>query len=339
MTTSLAQSTEGPNAGFTAGLICPGPESYRFGKLKELQTFRRTVQVPSRRFRARIRVPGVRCKIPAQDFTEVRSGSKIVISSLAEGKWPTLRMTFVDTVPESLPVYEALDVANADNSVDAWLLWTRLAWSVGVGHGLVIEDDEGVLVGLAYGDNEMFDDIRHLVSIIRKLKYIEEVFGTRFLIPPRFQPGDVQLTELVFRAITEGEFSMRGSRFMLPQLKPADFRLNEPPFSRPGQFSVRSKTEDEQSTRLLGKKLDLGPVAVTLRDTVVANRGMLAELDPASEKPLAIRFVVRDNQVHYRFGNYTGRRDRKRNDQKFAQFKNRLLDEEPAELVSLVDES
>jgi hypothetical protein len=336
---SLVQSREGPNAAFPMALIGARPESYGVGKFRELKTFRRTAQLASRGFRGRIRIPGVECTIPDQEFTETRYGSKITISSTPQGKWPSLAIRFTDTGIGSSPKYQSLDVINADNSVDAWLLWTRVAWSIKFGHALVIEDDEGVLAGIAYDDDEMFEDLRYLASIVRKLKYIEEVFNTRFTIPDGFQPADVELTELVFRALTEGEFSMRSSRFTLPEFKPANFRLDEPPFSGPGEFSVPSRTEEEQSTTLLGKKLLLGPVVVTLRDSVVANRVMLGKLDPASETPVAVRLVVRDNQVHYRFGNYVGSFNTKKRRRKFARFKKRLLAEEPAELVSLVDDS
>lgn len=336
---SLAQTNEGPDAAFPVPFIAVRPEPYRIGKLKELTTFRRAVQPAQRRFRAQIRIPGFGYTIPAQDFTEARGGSKIVISSAAPGKWPNLRITFTDAGPASLPIYESLDVVKADDSTDAWLLWTRIAWSIKAGQGLVIEDDEGVLVGLAYDDDEMFQELQNLASIIRKLKYIEGVFNRCFSIPDEFQPEDVYRTEVVFRALTEGEFSMRGRRFTAPQMKPANFRMNEPPFSGPGPFLVESKTEEEQTTELLGNKLNLGPVAVTLHDSVVVNRSLLRQLDPASQEPVTLRFVVRDNQIHYRFANYAGPHERKQNQQRFTQFRNRLLSEEPNELVSLVDES
>jgi hypothetical protein len=49
--------------------------------------------------------------------------------------------------------------------------------------------------------------------------------------------------------------------------------------------------------------------------------------------------VVRDNQVWNKFDNYTGRKDKKRNQRRLEEFKKKLLEEEPASLVSTIEES
>jgi hypothetical protein len=140
--------------------------------------------------------------------------------------------------------------------------------------------------------------------------------------------------EMVFRGVTEGEFSLRDGEVTIKRISPSDIDLSRPPFDGPGPFSYPIGDK----VALLGNELFVGPMTVHLRWAELASPSVVTRIRRGLKEPLDVRFGVWDNQVTYRFENYACQpRDRLLKD--LNRFKETLILEEPRELADMVSES
>jgi len=187
-------------------------------------------------------------------------------------------------------------------------------------------------------DSEWSQNLRNLSSVIRKIAYIEWFFNEQFL---EFSKGVSQESllaiELIFRAITEGEFAIRSSEITFRRLNASKLTLNEAPFTGPGKFSRSCEENGEHMAQpLLGKELYLGPFSIRVEKSEIANRRVLDNLSGNLEGPIDIKFVVYDHQVSYRFDRYAGDKHREERLAKLAEFKKALAEQEPEDLIGLM---
>jgi hypothetical protein len=273
--------------------------------------------------------------LPEQDFTVSRIGNEVVIKNQPADPWPLIAL-YLDKAPSSR-VYEVKDILIRPNgnTVDAFLLGTRIAFSLFSAGKLFLRlNQEQYAIGPLAPLSELDKTTLYAhAQIIRKLKYIEKVFETSFSIPEEVSWQDELDIEFIFRGITEGEFTIRGGDITVFQVPLSPTDLTKPPFDGPGPFSDQSGPE----VYLLGKRLSVDMVTVELEKAELANPRMVEPIRNGSLQAVDLHFAVLDNQITYCFENYMQLSPTERLE-KLNQFKQELAREEPEELVDLIDE-
>jgi hypothetical protein len=273
-------------------------------------------------------IPDQPFSIPEQTFVFRRVGDTIIVESQPTNSWPTIYIEFSSNL-------EGRDFALhlADGSVDGWLLYTRVSFLLAKAGAFSILADSGDEIGSRF-EIDLDKKFFQLARICRKLKFIENVFNLKFSLPDVFSSEDLSNLEIVFRGITQGEFSVRASDFTFPSILSSEIDLTKPPFEGCGSFS---HTIGDQIT-LFGQRLPVGSVTVHLEKAAMGSLKVVEHIRKGSKEPVDVRFEVLDNQIVYRFEDYV-RQPREHFIQQLERFKKQLALEEPKELVDLIDES
>ncbi|MEK6302335.1 MAG: hypothetical protein AABO41_16620 [Acidobacteriota bacterium] len=281
----------------------------------------------------RVEIPGAVFTIPQQGFSARPTEAGMVLESHPEPPWPKMLIELQSRLTPS--DVKRLLVLASDDTVNAELLRTRVVFAIAMAGEWFLHLDHLIAKvehqhGLHTEANEK--QIRYKSKIFRKLKYIEESFGLCFSVPETISGHEVQQIETIFRGITEGEFRGRANAMSF-KLLPSMIDLSMPPFSGIGEFSYPV----EAPTKLFGQDIPVGRFTVHLEKAELANPRAVEHLHKGSGKPVEVRFEVLDNQVVYRFDNYAGQ-PKHHLRQLLDQFKQELAQDEPRELVDLVDE-
>ncbi len=299
-------------------------------------------------FPARLVIPNAPFVIPEQLFTAVFTERSATFENEAEHSWPKIVIRFATQEP--LGRHKAKDflthlsshrvtaflVRPSNDTVDAELLYTRFMFCLLKAGGCSLNGSSvGELFGISF-DPPLETDLHQLLyraKLYRKLKYIERIFNVGFPLPKNISPDEVRLIDIVFRGITEGEFAIRSSDITF-RMFPSEIDLSKPPFDQIGEFS-RSVGEE---VMIFGQRLDTGPVIVKLNKAELASPRVIEQVRKGLSDPINIRFEVLDNQIVHRFEAYA-RRPRGQRTRRLTQFKHDLAqEEEPQELVDLIDE-
>lgn len=274
-------------------------------------------------FRAILQV-GETVSLPEESFDFHPTDEGGYLQRRSTSRWPVVR------------IYSGkIEVHCADQSVEGDIFRTRLLYALNAEGKCYLRDPIGnSLIELAVGkmSSQEFENLLFLGRIYRKLKFIEERFRTSFVLPQHFTGRDIRDIEFVFCGITEGEFSSRSDEIIFLDFSPSPAELSAPPFSEPGRLS---RTFPNPYFILLGHALPVGPHTMILERTAVANPRELTTIGKNKKKPSTLRFIVFDSQVRYRFEKYARRSPQERR-RRLEQFRNRLLQEEPEELVQLL---
>jgi hypothetical protein len=298
--------------------------------------------VPGRTgFRGRITVHGVNCRFPEQTFVETVAGNSIRLENEPEGESPKIIVEAFRGHTDAPFRYKFLRILDTDDSVLAQLLSTRLLFSIARAGAFSIEGGERVHQIYPRFESDLLGKLDGTCSMVRKLAFIEEVFHKVFSRPAEISQSNLVMIELIFRAITEGEFFLRSGEWTFRNLTPSETDIDQPPFTGPGRFSRRWEGPSEEiSLELLGQSLPLGPFLISIKNAEIANTWVLDDIQGHENRPIDVRFVVYDHQVSYKFDNYAGRENENRQEilATLSQFKKELQAEEPEELVGLIDQ-
>lgn len=297
-------------------------------------------------FPARLVIPDVDLAIPEQSFTAIFAERSASFENEPDGSWPKIIVRFA-TEPlgerrarnflSHLSSHEPREVLvrPADGSVNAHLLYTRFKYCLYKARRFSLNVSAGRLFGISI-DPPFETELHQLLNfakLYRKLKYIENTFNVEFPLPERVSAEAVTLIDIVFRGITEGEFATRRSEITFPRMSPSEIDLSRPPFDHIGAFS-RGVGEE---VMIFDQTLPIGPVTVQLNKAELANPAVIDQVRRGLTDPIDVRFEVLDNQIVHRFEAYAGRPQRERTEL-LTQFKYELAQEEPQELVDLIDE-
>lgn len=152
------------------------------------------------------------------------------------------------------------------------------------------------------------------------------------MLPEIVSGPESEAVEIVFRGITEGEFSLRGPEYTFRNVAPSDIHPTQPPFDGTGPFSRAVGDHID----LIGRPLGVGPFTVLVRQAEVADPSLIERIGEDSTTPRDVRVAALDHQVTFRFERYASEPPAKRA-QRLNSFKEKLSREEPLELVELVD--
>ena len=276
-------------------------------------------------FRSRLTIPGLSSS-PDQVFMLKRLEDRVTIENQPAGSWPKIQIE----CSSDLTVRDfALHVA--DDTVDGWLLHTRVSFALAkAGQFSLRLPDPRRDIGSRF-DLELDQIFFRLAKIARKLKFVQDTFNVKFSLSDTFPAEDLSNLEIVFRGITEGQFSVRAPDFTFPSVSGPYVDLTKPPFEGCGPISA----EIADRLALFGEWLHVGPMHVHLEKAELANPRVVEHIRKGSGELVDVRFEVLDNQVVYRFQDYV----RQPLAQRLDQFKQDLALKEPTELVDLVDES
>lgn len=310
------------------GSLAPGSPAYKL--LVPHENTARTYEFQGHRFRGRLEVPGLP-SLPEQEFSFHVTESGGYIKNHPEDHCPSIRIDFIN------PSLEAgnVEVASVDRTVDAGLLSTRLLFALLSAGKCYLQEKGGTRI-LEFGVDKLpAQEMRELLSkakLYRKLKFIETIFKTKFLLPIAYSSSDVEMVEIVFRGITEGEFTTRNSTITFYGYEPSNNELEGPPFTGHGAIS---HVFPNQNLPIFDRVFSVGSVMICLDRAGVANPRSLTQFRSGERRSIDLRLTVFDQQITYRFEKYAVR-PRRELTRKLGQFKSKLLREEPAALADLI---
>ncbi len=293
-------------------------------------------------FQGRIQIPGLP-RSPEQLFRASVLGNILTIQNEPINRWPVFSFEF-ELQPETQS-YRIKDFATvlSDTSVDGWVLYSRLLLALSQAETFSIQippsaefsqSDELQIEGYELLSESEEITMTKLAALSRKLQFIQEVFREKLDLPSKISSDTVRMVELLYRGITEGEFTSRDSTLTFTSTFLSKDIVKRPPFTQLGVFSHKIGPE----IKLLGKQFRVGSIIITLENAALSNPSIIEEVKNNPNKPVDIRFEVLDNLVTYRFETYA-QKPKKQRIQKLNFFKQKLAHEEPQWIVDLVDES
>ena len=292
-------------------------------------------------FKGRLKIPGLPL-LPNQLFIASVYGNIITIQSDFIAPWPIFTFEF-ELHPETT-AYRTKDfsIVLSDNSVDAGVLYTRLILALSHTETFSIQiepstefpqADELQIEGYELLSESEEITMTKFAALCRKLKFIQKIFKEKLVLPNKISSDGIRMVELLYRGITEGEFTSRDSNLTFKDILLSKDDLKKSPFTQPGLFSNKAGPDIE----ILGKQFRVGSVVVTLEKAALDNPDIFEEVANNPNKPVNVRFEVLDNLVRYRFETYA-QKAKKQRTQKLNLFKQKLSLEEPSWIVNLIDE-
>ncbi len=306
--------------------------------LAEHEDSTRTHKLTGWTFRGWLEVEGFQTPSPTmQDFTIYRpTATSLIVKNHPVFSSPSVEIELGASSPDSPFQVLRFDVRPTGDTTDAEIEYTRLFFVLANTSKCSLRIKGGGVLfnfNMQGASSEGEKSFLYRAKLFRKLKFIESVYRTQFRWPTEISPDEAYQIEIVFRGITEGEFTVRGDSITFYNYAPATTEeLNAHPFTEPGSFTQWSSNYAAIFDRLLA----VGPVSVHLNHAVVANSRLLDKLRAGESVP-QIRFIVFDHQIGHRFEKYAALSPQARR-RKLEQFKKRLLKEEPEVLVALLDE-
>jgi hypothetical protein len=296
-------------------------------------------QIKMYEFRGRLEIPGAPFLLPEQDFIATFTpDGNIRFENRAFPPWPKILIELAITPTNGSAKVKQFQIQPAQDSAETEIFYTRVQFVLGKTRRCELQFGDGT-------DNLPFtfdpptpndeQQLLHRAKIYRKLKFIEQAFNTKFLLPKEISGDEVAVIEFVFRAITEGEFSTRRQVVTLP-LDPSKIDLSKPPFDGPGPLTYESA---EDWLELFGQRLLLSNLVVTLRQVEIASPQAVRQISQGQHGPIWVRFDILDHQIHYRLENRATRSAKRLQLQKLNSYRQELSKNEPMELVNLLDET
>jgi hypothetical protein len=304
-----------------------------------LERFRQATKTGQSVFHGHLEIPGLPL-VPEQDFTVTFAEESVTVENHPTDAWPHIRIAYEpDPSSPDLVRPTGMVLQSADNTADGWLLYTRVILSLAKAGEFYIC---GEISGEGFRERVWFEfdlstveqqTATSMAKLSRKLKFIERKFRTSFLLPDRISPDEMQVVEMLFRGINEGEFTLRNETCRLTDVFAAELNWSELPYDLPGPFSYRMGPTLE----IFGHKLPVGPITVRLERAALTNPRTVDEIKRGTSGERTVRFEVLDNQITYRFENYASQ-PRNQRMQRLNRFKYELSRNEGDELVELIDE-
>jgi hypothetical protein len=299
------------------------------------------------RFRAVLDIEGL--TYPVQQWSAVFTDGGAIFENHPEQSWPKILIEFQSDRPlgrsrvqsffSQLPQVRVsqLLIRPSLDTVAAEVLYTRVMLVLDTARRSSLRDVQaGVLLTLKH-EGLAGDDRNHFIDrakLHRKLKFIETVFGTHFILPREISADDVRIAETVFQGISRGVSEIRGSDITVIGVSSAEVDLTAPPFSGPGEFR-RVVSWDKKWVVLFGRKLDVGPVTLILKTAEIVDSRIAEQILQSPGQRTDLRFVEYDHQILHKFERYAVGPMRKRL-RRLELFKRQLALEEPRDLAELV---
>jgi hypothetical protein len=280
-----------------------------------------------------LEIPDVRARIPELNLRITMTETDLIIETDPTNRYLKLRIELPIKNQEETQVRK-FHLEPSDKTVEGGVIFSRAAFALTeAGRGLLYVQEISE-EPLSFDANPLSELKKRMLlyraKTLRKLQYIQDVFNVRFMLPDLISSEEANQIEIVFRGITEGEFSTRSmdATFLIDS---QDINLDNPPFSGIGQFDAGIGNKIE----LFGQQLSVGPMSVHLERAELANPRVVDQVLKGSDKSIAVRFEVLDNQMRFRFENYA-QIPKEDLVKRLEDYKQQLLFDEPRELADSV---
>ncbi|MCA1622881.1 MAG: hypothetical protein LC768_00880 [Acidobacteria bacterium] len=273
---------------------------------------------------------------PVQMFSMREEGKFTYLQNYPEKLFPKLEIILEEKNLE-LQVKE-FAVRPFNNSVEEEISYTRffLLTSEVKKCSLHIKDADIPPFNFSFAEisSEVKKQVIHQAKLFRKLGFIEFLFKIKFDVPKEISPNDVRQIEILFRGLTEGEFSAPlGDSITVFNYKLNKSDLQNHLTSQKREFSF----EFNEDLLVLGKFFPIGKMSFKMEKASIANPGVVQKFKENETIP-SLRLNIFDYQVSHRFEKYSDAERLSKNKQKLDQYKNTLRKDEPSFLINLFDE-
>lgn len=274
--------------------------------------------------------------LPIQKFSFRDEGKILTIENFPLNSFPKIEIVLEKTLVVKV---KRFNIFHSDRSTLGEILYTRLYLSLINERNCSINFTDVNLPSLNFSLSEFSleetEQMFYRAKFSRKLGFIEDFFGILFNLPENISSGEAQLTEILFNGLTKGNFTVPSdSLITIYNYKVSkDDVKNDFLFAR-RQFDV----EFNEKFFLLGRFFDIGKISVSIKKASVANPQKLKPIKE-NETINELRLNVFDAQIHYFFEKYNNTNRLLKNKEKLKRFKDKLQNDEPNFLASLVDES
>lgn len=269
--------------------------------------------------------------LPNQRFSLTKKDNYILFRSHPIDSFPTIEMV-LERENFEIKVKD-FKVERADNTVQGELLYTRIFLVLAEVRkcSLDIKNTGLPLFNFSFAELSKEDKSYMLfrAKLARKLKFLEVFFNTRFYLPEKFEAEDIRQIEILFRGVTEGEFSIPFDNSIMI----FNYRFDEKDLSQKKAFYF----EFDDDLPILGKLFATGKIIFKIEKGKIANPKVLKN-SKNGEFIENLKLNIFDYLVDYRFEKYSDSKRLLKNQQKLEYFKKDLLREEPEFLVALLQE-
>jgi hypothetical protein len=291
---------------------------------------------PYSNFRGHISVEGF--SFPVQKFLFSEKDRFAFIENFPTNSFPKIEIILEEK--NSIYGVKEFKVRPSDSSVQGEILYTRflLTTSDAKKCSLHFKDIDFAPFNFTFSDITSDENKRMLyrAKLFRKLGFIERVFEkTKLNVPENITPDEAQQIEILFRGLTEGDFTSPSDSFVTIY----KYKVSKQDVQNSFLFSKREfSLESNENFFLLGRFFELGKIIVKIEKASVANPRKIRDVKE-NEIIDELKLNVFDSQIRYIFEKYNRTEKLSKNKQKLERFKAILRNEEPDFLMSLLDES
>lgn len=282
---------------------------------------------------SRIILKGSEINIPKQNFLVSVNPNKIELESLPEGNFPKIK--FIANM-DSPSVEIGIKLSDKKN-VESEILFTRLLFAIRESESLTLlnQNENPLDIRIEQRLFTNFEELEYRAKFFRKLAFIENFFRTKFQLPNSVSEDEVRITEVIYKGLTEGEFTIpTGDYIEIEDFLIEKNTLNKPPFSKYGNFTYKF---DSEKIQLFGKFLSVGKIIINIEKAGIANPRVIRSLK-VGDKISRFKLSIFDFQIKHIFEKYFNNEKLLRNKQKLEKFRRELRSNEPESLVNLMNE-
>lgn len=285
-------------------------------------------------FRGQISVGDI--LFPVQMFSIRDEGEFTYLENYSEKLFPKLEIILEEKNLE-LHVKE-FKIRPSTESVDGEIAYTRffLLASEAKKCSLHIKDTNIPPFNFSFAEisSEVKKQVVRQATLFRKLGFIEFFFKIKLDVPKKISHVDVAQIEILFRGLTEGEFSVPlGNSITIFNYKLAKEDLENLSIPKRKSFTF----EFDEDLLVLGRFFPIGKMIFKAEKASIANPRVLKHFTEGEIVP-SLRLSIFDYQVNHRFEKYLNKERLLKNQRKLEQFKNSLRQEESEFLVNLIEE-
>lgn len=275
---------------------------------------------------------------PIQKFSFRQKANFVFIENFPTNSFPKIEIVLERS--GSIFNVKEFKIHPSDNGVQGEILYTRLFFSIAdiKKCSLHFKDIDFPPFNFGFSEIPLQDRkvILYRAKLFRKLGFIERVFEkTKINVPEDITPNEAQQIEILFRGLTEGEFTNPSDSFVTIY----NYKVSKSDLQNNFLFSKREfSLEFNEKFFILGRFFEVGKIVIRVEKASVANPRKIRDVKE-NEVIDELRLNVFDSQIRYTFEKYNNAERLSKNKQKLKRFRDLLQNEEPNFLASLLDES